>query len=834
MENRVLASILLFALFFPNYTFAYDPPTTHAGLTQESVNFYNLYHGDNKISKENLEKIVQGSIDEDFPDSRSLNHFYDPTRNIGLNGMSSAKYWAFHDTGAIGTIKLDIDTPFFSKRVEGEVNEYSWPRVIENYAKGDMDEAYTGLGHILHLLEDMTVPDHVRNDPHMGEGSSGLYTNPSSYESWAEKNMNRETMRGMAEGFFVKGDKPERLGNLELYFDTLASYTNANFYSDDTINNKYNEFEYPRIVESDDEFAYGLDSLSGSKIRLLNVELVKDGKNYYLYRDSKTEVIQDYFKILSEKSITNNAGVIELFFREGEKAKTEYLKKQKEDEDRRLSREKELQNSQSTIRAEIATLEHKLPNFMSPVVSLLGNSMSESLNFLSWSKDGLSRIGDGLSSSFDNSLAFVGSILNTTKSLASTASFVGGEAVSIVKDDISLGGINTIKFVNNHPTVVLPGPYFALHHSDSGSTYAPIDTVTREGGGTPLPSTPIIPGPIYIPISPGFGGGAPIVDKSKNEAPSTSSLGGDGAISSEASSTPDVPPPLPIDTTPPDFNYSIKECAHSIIDGTCTVATSSVTLEMSSVASDLAYYAVDVDGVFATSTFDTALADLIPSGTHNISAAAYDLSGNVATGTPIVVTYIKRPIVISEIAWAGTEEGVDRQWIELYNNTGSTINLSEFILRGKSGTPNFLFPSNISPNSYYLIDRDTEDVTPSIPVDFVSGMSGPGDPGINKIEDTIELVHTEGGDGEEIVDSTPLLGACGGVWCAGSATDFSTMARVNLNSSGMSPSNWISDNTIFKSILDSTGRNVKGSPGVATDPCILPALSSFLPLPPPC
>ncbi len=832
MENRVLASILLFALFFPNHTFAYDPQTTHAGLTQESVNFYNLFHGDKKISKEDLEKIVQGSIDEDFPDSRSLNHFYDPTHNIGLNGMSSAKYWAFHDTGAIGTIKLGIDTPFFSKRVEGEVNEYSWPRVMEHYARGEMGEAYTGLGHILHLLEDMTVPDHVRNDPHMGEGSSGLYTNPSSYESWAEKNMNRDTMSGTAEKFFVKGDRPERLDNLELYFDTLASYTNANFYSDDTINNKYNEFEYPRIVESDDEFAYGLDSLSGSKIRLLNVELVKDGKNYYLYRDSKMEVIQDYFKILSEKSITNNAGVIELFFREGEKAKTEYLKKQKEDEDRRLSREKELQNSQSTIRAEIATLEHKLPNFMSPVVSLLGNSMSESLNFLSWSKDGLSRIGDGLSSSFDNSLAFVGSILNTTKSLASTASFVGGEAVSIVKDDISLGGINTIKFVNNHPTVVLPGPYFALHHGDTGTSSLPSDKSSISEDVLMSLTLPVIPNPIVVPVTPGFGGGGPIISTFSGDS-SSGTFAGSSSTTSDSSSTPDIPT-VPPDTTPPDFNYSIRECAHSIIDGTCTVATSSVTLEMSSVASDLAYYAVDVDGVFATSTFDTVLADLIPSATHNISAAAYDLSGNAATGTPIVVTYIKRPIVISEIAWAGTEEGVDRQWIELYNNTGSTINLSEFILRGKSGTPNFLFPSNISPNSYYLVDRDTEDVTPSIPVDFVSGMSGPGDPGINKIEDTIELVHMEGGDGEEIVDSTPLLGACGGVWCAGSATDFSTMARVNLNSSGMSPSNWISDNTIFKSILDSTGRNVKGSPGVATDPCILPALSSFLPLPPPC
>ena len=44
-------------------------------------------------------------------------------------------------------------------------------------------------------------------------------------------------------------------------------------------------------------------------------------------------------------------------------------------------------------------------------------------------------------------------------------------------------------------------------------------------------------------------------------------------------------------------------------------------------------------------------------------------------------------VVISEIAWMGTTASDDDEWIELYNNTGSSIDLTGWILRATDGTP---------------------------------------------------------------------------------------------------------------------------------------------------
>ena len=49
---------------------------------------------------------------------------------------------------------------------------------LENKAKGDKEKAMFALGHILHLIEDSSVPDHTRNDPH---------PNDSPYEKWTSK-----------------------------------------------------------------------------------------------------------------------------------------------------------------------------------------------------------------------------------------------------------------------------------------------------------------------------------------------------------------------------------------------------------------------------------------------------------------------------------------------------------------------------------------------------------------------------------------------------------------------------------------------------------------------
>ena len=66
-------------LFFQSSS-GYDDKTTHPALADEIVDFYNLSF-DNKLTNEEKEWIVQGSIDEDTP-PRWINHFYDPIYKV--------------------------------------------------------------------------------------------------------------------------------------------------------------------------------------------------------------------------------------------------------------------------------------------------------------------------------------------------------------------------------------------------------------------------------------------------------------------------------------------------------------------------------------------------------------------------------------------------------------------------------------------------------------------------------------------------------------------------------------------------------------------------------
>jgi len=79
--------IFLFTLLFyfsSQKSLAYDDKTTHSALTQEIIEFYNL-HFDKKITDEQKEWIIEGSILEDTP-PRWINHFYDPINKTGWTG----------------------------------------------------------------------------------------------------------------------------------------------------------------------------------------------------------------------------------------------------------------------------------------------------------------------------------------------------------------------------------------------------------------------------------------------------------------------------------------------------------------------------------------------------------------------------------------------------------------------------------------------------------------------------------------------------------------------------------------------------------------------------
>jgi len=130
--------------------------------------------------------MVQGSAHEDDKDApgdaggkRSLNHFYDPVHKIGLTDRPfnpplplgrDSFFWAT-TTNAPG---LDIGFPVNN---EGTFNIWSWKNTrgyewlgltssSQSVRSTNLSQLFRGLGQVLHLLEDTSQPQHVRNEQH--------------------------------------------------------------------------------------------------------------------------------------------------------------------------------------------------------------------------------------------------------------------------------------------------------------------------------------------------------------------------------------------------------------------------------------------------------------------------------------------------------------------------------------------------------------------------------------------------------------------------------------------------------------------------------------------
>ena len=90
--KKVLLILIIASGLFV-FVFAYDASTTHAGLSQEIVEYYQIV-AKQSLSVENAEAMISGSILEDEPSSRVTRHFYDPVNNTGLLSVwQSSKEW---------------------------------------------------------------------------------------------------------------------------------------------------------------------------------------------------------------------------------------------------------------------------------------------------------------------------------------------------------------------------------------------------------------------------------------------------------------------------------------------------------------------------------------------------------------------------------------------------------------------------------------------------------------------------------------------------------------------------------------------------------------------
>ncbi len=221
-----------------------------------------------KKTKKILNLLGDGGEMEDDTIARSTKHFHNPLENnladAGLWGGESAVLWAQYPIGYQST----------------QGRDYSWHDTRDYFIKALISESeddkqeyfsktFMGIGHLMHLVTDMSVPEHTRDDAHV-LGAAKLVTH---YEQWVKKNIPTVDDVGSYPPVFCDSTSlpnpsqftaaPVPIANL---FDTnqyqmgdhpyvtvnnptigLSEYTNANFLSPDTMFTT--DFPYPSVDE---------------------------------------------------------------------------------------------------------------------------------------------------------------------------------------------------------------------------------------------------------------------------------------------------------------------------------------------------------------------------------------------------------------------------------------------------------------------------------------------------------------------------------------------------------------------------------------------------------
>jgi uncharacterized protein (TIGR03382 family) len=163
----------------PRVASAYDSAYTHRWITRQAVaHLRALYPGQYDDILEHIESFVDGVEDEDNvlldgdddPTTlRVMRHFYRPTDNEGLTMEAFGHFPSSYDWAA----------------VPNDQNEWGYDDALRYFQEGDTDKAYFAIGHVVHLIQDATVPAHTHLDAHGPPAGD-------SYEAWCSAQMRSE------------------------------------------------------------------------------------------------------------------------------------------------------------------------------------------------------------------------------------------------------------------------------------------------------------------------------------------------------------------------------------------------------------------------------------------------------------------------------------------------------------------------------------------------------------------------------------------------------------------------------------------------------------------
>lgn len=890
MTRRKVIFVFLFLFACAQTAFGYSDTTTHPALTDEIVDFYNLNFGQ-KLTVEEKEWIVQGSMEEDTP-PRWINHFLDPISREGWTGehtgvFSSSTLQAFSAIALFHEEPAAADKWAHDQALQSKYGAYkgnrTWERALYEYVNGNKKDAYITLGHILHLIEDMTVPEHTRNDTHAHDlrQITGDYGSP--YEEYT-KRYTRENLR-MAENLQAQELEPYELPSLEEYFYALAMYSNNYFFSKDTILDL--RYDQPTVIRESGNFVFGKDS-EGEEFVLATRRRFWDPKDL-VYKSvleltekpSHFPILESYFQRLSREAVLAGAGVVDLFHEEAERLKDhpEEMPKIYQPEDI------------------MAFLKNHIPSPVGEgfkVVQLAQKIKQKTSDAINTVKSIVARPPRDV---FEEQGAAVA--LTEQEKLQQNPEVEPQETISVpvrdnIQERVSTNNLNNEQKLrvslqsNVQPEEVEITPQLSGENSgqerEGGTAQRALSEATKP---PPVSSAPVIP-PIS-PAPPGMGGGMPTPVRETEEsaqiaavvqalpadtmAPEVPIVLGplDGAVltvaqinfwgTAEASSTIltdfstatstaatstgawQLSLSLPQGTTTIQFfaedqsgnhslatttevfidslaplltSFSIAECAGTLVQGDCVVATTTATFSWQGAGDDIAGYLIDCTttatsscaNIFPLSTASTTFALVLPDfATYAFSASAIDRAGNRSATSSALFQINVLPIVINEVAWAGTAGSVTDEWIELKNNTNKTINLSGWTLYSKTEPyPYIPLSGDIAAGGYFLIERQEDNTISDIPADLINNFGGnsAGNGLSNAGAELLMLAHAS-----TTIDRTLSCGLYG-TWCGGS-TGFQSMERRDPLQAGNIESNWGTHSNMV-----SNGQDKNGNPLTAT------------------
>lgn len=296
--KKLTITVILFLLFFGGAVYGYDNKITHRQLTKRTIDSSVLssYLKNNLGLQEGSSStingrpvdwwLMEGAYLEDLPICRSTSHFHNPLDPWDLSYMSDEPWYVNLWCNATGFStrysNVTWGTGYLSPNgpTIGRINQQmGWDNAKNDYyialtsvfsenRETYLAKTFQALGQVLHLLQDVSVPAHVRNDFRSHLEFIGFQSIvPTTwfgnlFEHYVMNHPGFVSIQSDPPSFtnarvtdfwdtdqFTRGDPPPT--NVTL---GLAELTNANYFSDSTIPNNHpgpeHWFTYPMLTST--------------------------------------------------------------------------------------------------------------------------------------------------------------------------------------------------------------------------------------------------------------------------------------------------------------------------------------------------------------------------------------------------------------------------------------------------------------------------------------------------------------------------------------------------------------------------------------------------------